>query len=268
LKHLHHIDFPDPEISNYIKHFWSVNEVHKNLKEKVIPIGVPELIYLERPYRCLNQAGNTMQEGKGWILMGQRTKVMDICSIDSIKVFGIRFWPWGMYNLIKIPVHEFNDTVISLSDISPKLVKELEDSIAGTGSHAERCKKVQKLLLKKLDKDKPRAMPVILDTLLTIKSADKFSVLEHSERAGISHKNLNRAFKNYTGLTVKEYHKIYRLKKVLNILSAGIIPNWAELASSAGFFDQAHLIKEFKVFTGYTPIEYLFRYKTGYFDYL
>ncbi len=267
MKHLRSIIYPELNLNDYLQLFWAVNEAHKNLEEHVMPLGRMELLYVEKPYMHISESGE-IRELKGWVLMGQRTKVTGIRSIDSINIFGLRFRPWGLYNLIKIPLHEFKDTVISLSEISPKLTKELDEAIEDSCSNPQRCKNLQKFLLNKLATDKPAGMPVIKYTLDVIRSADRFSVLKHAESTGISHKNLNRSFKKFTGLTIKEYHKIFRLRKTLNFLSGGIIPNWAELAASNGFFDQSHLIKEFKDYSGCTPIEYLFKRNTRFFGIL
>lgn len=265
MKHLHNIIYPEPELENYIEHFWSVNERHKDLEERVMPIGTLELLYIEKPYRQITETGDA-REIKGWVLMGQRTKVMGIRSIDSIKVFGLRFKPWGLYNFINIPLHEFKDDIISLSETSPALAKELDNAVEAIAGYGERCRNVQKVLLKRLSSNAALRMPLILHTLRVIKVSNNFSVLEYAERAGISHKNLNKAFKNYTGLTIKEYHKIYRLQKALNVLAPGVIPNWAELAASCGFYDQAHFIKDLKAFTGFTPIEYLLNRNEKFFN--
>jgi AraC-like DNA-binding protein len=40
-------------------------------------------------------------------------------------------------------------------------------------------------------------------------------------------------------------------------VSAGPWQTWADLANSAGYFDQAHFGREFREFTGLTPTRYV-----------
>lgn len=236
-----------------------------------MPLGRVELLYIENPYTYLNNVGEICVV-KGWVLMGQRTKSINIRSIDSINVFGLRFRPWGVYKLIKIPIHEFTDSIVNLSEILPGLASELDEIIQDSEDNFKRYKNLQKFMLKKLADDSPPAKPVIEHTLKTIHLSERFSVSEHTRTSGISHKNLNRTFKKYTGLTIKEYHKIFRLRKALTIIDREITmnremsPNWAEIAISNGFYDQPHFIKEFKLYTGCTPAEYLLDTNTPFFN--
>lgn len=273
MKHLRNIIYPDTKLENYIQLFWSVNEAHKSLQESIMPLGRVELLYIEKPYRIISDSGK-VHEVKGWVLMGQRTKAVNIRSIDSINIFGLRFRPWGVYNLIKIPLNEFTDTITNLSEILPGLALELDGIIEDSEDNFQRYKNLQKCMLKRLADDSPRTKPLIEHTLKTIHVSERFSVSEHTRSLGISHKNLNRTFKKYTGLTIKEYHKILRLRKALTVIDREISmnrevnPNWAEIAISNGFYDQPHFIKEFKIYTGSTPADYLRDTNTPYFNIL
>ncbi|MFL6100510.1 MAG: AraC family transcriptional regulator [Actinomycetales bacterium] len=51
--------------------------------------------------------------------------------------------------------------------------------------------------------------------------------------------------------------RIYRSARVLLSVDARGPVDWAQLAHAAGYFDQAHFSKEFKIFTGRTPSSYL-----------
>jgi len=73
-----------------------------------------------------------------------------------------------------------------------------------------------------------------------------------SQIACLSDKQLNRVFAEYVGSMPKEFIRIVRLQRALYLLQNSATENFTQLAYECGFYDQAHLIKEFKAFSGYT----------------
>ena len=56
---------------------------------------------------------------------------------------------------------------------------------------------------------------------------------------------------------MRKIRVILRLKWVAHRSHRETAPDWADLASSAGYFDQAHFGHEFREFTGLTPTRYV-----------
>lgn len=82
----------------------------------------------------------------------------------------------------------------------------------------------------------------------------------------VSPRWLDRNFKKYIGVSPKYYYRIVRFNQLLTVLyPENQKINWISLVNDFGYFDQAHLIKEFKYFTGMAPDQYrelLDRYRT------
>ena len=75
--------------------------------------------------------------------------------------------------------------------------------------------------------------------------------------ACLSTKQFTRIFTEYIGTSPKEFLRIIRVQRALFLLQQNPQCNFAQVAYSCGFSDQSHMIREFKLFTGYTPLEYL-----------
>jgi AraC-like DNA-binding protein len=73
-----------------------------------------------------------------------------------------------------------------------------------------------------------------------------------------SERRLERVFAEKIGLRPKLYSRILRFQRFLDTAGKGNA-NLLERALNAGFYDQSHLIKEFRTFTGGTPTEYFGR---------
>jgi AraC-like DNA-binding protein len=69
-------------------------------------------------------------------------------------------------------------------------------------------------------------------------------------------RSLQRLFSRYVGVSPKWVIRRYRLHELLEQMHSGRHLDWAQVAIDLGYFDQAHLINDFKSITGYAPTEY------------
>lgn len=94
------------------------------------------------------------------------------------------------------------------------------------------------------------------DRLERASGADQ-AIAAIAEAGGRSHRHFIAGFRDAVGLTPKRYARVQRFRRLLAALSATPRPAWAQLALDHGYFDQSHLIGEFREFAGVSPREYL-----------
>ena len=75
----------------------------------------------------------------------------------------------------------------------------------------------------------------------------------------VSQKHLISEFRRIVGVSPNTLVRIARLARLLGKIDARQAVPWAELAADNGWSDQAHLIRDFKTFSGVTPAEYVKR---------
>lgn len=80
-----------------------------------------------------------------------------------------------------------------------------------------------------------------------------------ADACGRSHRHFIAGFRDAAGLAPKRYARVLRFQRLLAALAATPRPAWAQLALDAGYFDQSHLIREFREFAGVSPREYAAR---------
>lgn len=73
---------------------------------------------------------------------------------------------------------------------------------------------------------------------------------------GVTHGHLDREFTRIVGLSPRTLARILRLRRLLEHIDVYGQVEWTSLAAELGWFDQAHLIRDFKRHTGVTPSEY------------
>jgi transcriptional regulator GlxA family with amidase domain len=87
------------------------------------------------------------------------------------------------------------------------------------------------------------------------KILQEFGVLniEQDLDTGISQRQLRRLFEFYIGDTAKTFAKVVRFQNILRAKPSSQSLRQNKLFFDAGYYDQAHFIKEFKNFYGVTP---------------
>jgi transcriptional regulator GlxA family with amidase domain len=70
---------------------------------------------------------------------------------------------------------------------------------------------------------------------------------------GVSERHLRRVFREYVGVGPKTFARLIRFHRALGAARAGRHAGWAGIAAAAGYYDQAHLIAEFRAIAGVTP---------------
>jgi AraC-like DNA-binding protein len=79
------------------------------------------------------------------------------------------------------------------------------------------------------------------------------------ETLGYSRKHLVAQFREHVGMTPKTLARIVRFRRVIRMLERVPQVNWAAIAAACGYYDQAHLIRDFRQFAGSTPSAFVRR---------
>jgi AraC-like DNA-binding protein len=91
---------------------------------------------------------------------------------------------------------------------------------------------------------------------LALDAADKLtsaSVNAVAVELGVSERHLRRVFRETVGMSPKKFAKLTRFHRALRAAHEDTRASWASIAAAAGYYDQAHLIAEFRVLAGATP---------------
>lgn len=95
-------------------------------------------------------------------------------------------------------------------------------------------------------------------TRLVLAAADRLTsanvnVNAVADELGVSERHLRRLFRETTGVGPKTFAKLARFRRAVRAARAKNHASWATIAAVAGYYDQAHLISEFRTIAGVTP---------------
>jgi AraC-like DNA-binding protein len=168
--------------------------------------------------------------------------------IGTVLVF---FKDAGASQFFKEPLHEIFRESVSLDNFI--LRSELlcvEDQLAEANTDAKRIATVEQFLIKRMTNVMPDKI-VMAALSLIYKNKGNIRIKELTDQLYISQSPLEKRFRQVIGASPKKFASIVRFKNIIQQYDTAT--SLTSLGYEAGFYDQAHFIKEFKTFTGDTP---------------
>ncbi|HEY7489118.1 MAG TPA: AraC family transcriptional regulator [Streptosporangiaceae bacterium] len=164
--------------------------------------------------------------------------------------------PLGAYTLLGVPMHELTNAAVDLVDLLGPRTEGFVTQLAETPDWGERFDLLDELLLSRLDRGPSPAPEVSRAWRLLYGSDGQIPVAELADEVGWSRKHLVERFRDQVGLTPKVMARVLRFHRAMDLMMHGM-PNWVDIALTSGYYDQAHMNREFRVLSGLTPTELL-----------
>ncbi len=244
---------PVPALSAYVECFWLLEgyAAPAAAPERLLPDGCVELIVnLGERFREFDATGRSALQ-PACLVVGQMTRPVLVAPTGAVELLGIRFAPGGTLPFLPVPPGELTDRITPLADLAKALERELGEALERLDLWRERLACVENILLRRLCAVNMRhSLQPALAQL--VKSGGQISVDRLAADIGLSNRQLERRFIREVGLGPKLLSRILRFQQVFRAVEAASA-DWADLAVACGYYDQAHLIRDFRQFAGQTP---------------
>ncbi|MEQ1912814.1 MAG: AraC family transcriptional regulator [Vicinamibacterales bacterium] len=252
---------PAPPLDRFVDSLWVChNEPAPRTFERVLPTGAPQLVVnlAEDETRVYREAqhGLICVTGPGSILSGVTSHAQIIDTDEQAYVAGIAFRPGGTVPFIAHPAHELTDADVSLDTVwGHPTTKRVRERLLGARSPAAALDVLERLLWDVWrDRGSHPAVAYALDQFQARPSVARVAAVTAS--VGLSERRFIERFRSEVGVTPKRYCRLLRFQHVVAAAHTLRDADWADVASSCGYADQAHLIHEFREFSGMTPRAY------------
>jgi AraC-like DNA-binding protein len=171
-------------------------------------------------------------------------------------LLGVVFSARGVFPWLGERMDGLSDRIIALADALGDGALALRERLLNTPSLETRFKTLERWLISRLE---PRRIvhPAVRWAVDRIAAeGGRLSIEELAVQTGFTRKHLGTLFQQQVGLSPKALARVHRFRGALDLLNRadGEVP-WAALAEQCGFYDQSHLINEFRRFTGFSPTE-------------
>lgn len=240
---------PGAAVRPFIKCFWVLESNSPTaLPQTIVPDGRAELlINLGEPFQ---------QETKGqWysqpdiFFVGQITGPFSVRPNGPVRTIGVRFRPQGASRLLRLPMFELTDAAVPLGDISQRLQSQV-NRLREADSLFEQLRALERIVMAAADKsNEDRLVSAAVGQLEQANGL--IGVREMANCLGLSSRQFERRFRNVVGIPPKLFSRMQRFQRVFQSMEGNA--NWVDVAVSCGYYDQAHLIRDFRQFSGTTP---------------
>jgi AraC-like DNA-binding protein len=188
-------------------------------------------------------------------------KVLSLESIPkALSVVSIIFKPDGFYKIFKIPSSEVYNGFFETDQVISADIKLLREQLEESKNMYEKKTCIDSFLMKQWIKNEQKYYRIDsgFNIAAYIQHNNGNIRMKHlATEFNVSERTLQREVKRAFGFSPKELCKIIRFNNHLDYITKQKTVNWSDMVFQFGYYDQNHLINEFKKATGITPEVYL-----------
>ena len=252
---------PQPPLADFVAKFW-LYEGHDPLhaKERLLPTGTVELVInLRDDTLRVSDRQNTdqFQNFPGSLICGAHSEFFVIDTADQASIMGVHFKPGGAFPFFELPADELHNMHLSLDALWGAEASYLREQLLEAATPETKFCMLEQALLAQAAWPLARHPAVAFALKEFHRMSHPRPISDVTEQIGLSSRRFIQVFREEVGLTPKLFCRVRRFQEVLHLIQRRQSVDWADVALTCGYFDQAHFIHDFQAFSGLNPTAYL-----------
>lgn len=254
------------EVKNYIPHpalqeyVLSISTVDVLLPEGVKDVVSPYpptafqslMFYCNNPISmCRVYQGNFEKQPLS-VVVGPQFSRVNLKVHDHLRAIRVDLLPGGMYRILDIPMHELFDGGFDARFLFGSEMKDINDQLQHIKDLEQGKNLVEKFLLDKIRGLKEK-LPFDSALQILFKTHGNMSIERTASLSCLSLRQFERKCQERIGMNPKLYARILKFSKAYRLHEDFPHLSWTSIAYEAGYYDQMHMIKDFRVFAGVNP---------------
>ncbi|HEU0032138.1 MAG TPA: helix-turn-helix domain-containing protein [Kofleriaceae bacterium] len=243
---------PDPRLREHVEYLWMLRDAPAHARERIVPSGTLELVINLHAdaFRIFDPFAGTERTLRGAIVSGCYARAFEIDTTAHAHIVGVHFKPGGAARLLGAPPGALANDHVALDALWGRDATELRERLIAAPRPLEL---LEQALLARL-RERPSA-----------RVAAAVAALDHAEREvgnvaralGLSRRRFIEIFTEDVGMTPKRYAIVRRFQRALVAARRWPSTTWASIAVACGYYDQAHLCRDWSELTGVSPTEFV-----------
>lgn len=250
---------PGPPLDEFVDYLWLIEDGQAPRLERILPSGTLELVVnLKSNELHIHDAEQPerYQELSGAVFSGTYSRSFICNALQHEAIMGVHFKPGGASPFLGAEAGELTNTHANLPDLWGRSGTELRERLCTALTPNERFRTMEAALRTRLHNLTSSQLQMRNALKILSAAGRRVSIRDVSRELGFSQRRFIQRFSSFVGLTPKVFCRILRFQQARVLAEKPELANGAELAVTCGYFDQSHLIKDFKEFSGATPTIY------------
>ena len=179
---------------------------------------------------------------------------------------GVQFAAGGAFPFFRMPMSELEDASFDMGDLWGVEAEWVRERVLSAQTPRPMLEELAACLEERLRVSGSRHKGSISENLhpAVVYMAGELDICDApgrvhrvTERIGLSQRRVVQLFHEQVGVSPKTFHRVRRFQHTLARLRGVQRADWADLAVACGYYDQAHLSRDFRQIAGMTPSAYL-----------
>jgi AraC-like DNA-binding protein len=253
---------PRPPLSEFIEEMRLYeNYAAGHAHERILPTGTFAIIFnlRDNELRIYRPEGDFLapQRFSGALISGPYASPFMTDMAEEGSTLGVHFKPGGAFPFLGGVVRELANKHADLRDIFGPAATELHQRLSEPSCPVVRFALLEEFLLARLVR-RPTSHQAVRIGLGLVLAPNRTLVRDIAKTVDLSERRFIEVFAAEIGLTPKLLARVQRFHQALALSDDASI-DWADIAARCGYFDQAHLIRDFVEFAGDSPVAYRLR---------
>jgi AraC-like DNA-binding protein len=182
---------------------------------------------------------------------GPRTRALFKTASGIARSITIELKPGWSTQLFGVSANTLTDRIVHLHDIWGTAGADLCNQLVATRSVPEILERISQALVARAAHIVESASARLARRAVRLLETEHVRVGSVAQRLGVTPRHLRRAFIQSVGIGPKDFARSVRLNRAVQNATASA--DWGRIAADAGYYDQAHLIVDFRELVGLTP---------------
>jgi AraC-like DNA-binding protein len=260
LRGLDYVEIPPaPALARHVECLWAMTGPAPEpgaAAEPVLPDGCMEIVFhVGSPFRRRSTGPGDEGSQHRSAVVGQLERALDLVPTGPVGLVAVRLRPEAASAFMGAEAGELTGTSARLTDVWEREGADTEDAVyTAPDTWAALAALHERLLLRRAAIDDP-AEALTRAVAVARERDGAVDVRTVAAAAGWSTRQLARRFRREVGLSPKRFLRVLRVQKAAQLLQSGSRPIDAALA--CGYFDEAHLHRDFREIAGAPPGRWL-----------
>jgi AraC-like DNA-binding protein len=200
--------------------------------------------------------GAALPHRAAWVVGPRDQPLLIAKETRDCDIVAIRLHPWMAGCVLGTPASELRGTMVDLDEFWGAGVEAVRDDLHRTSAPGARLAVVERAVYERARHGMTEHARVAQLLCHATECETHGTVTALAAAYGLTHRRVIEVFDRAVGLKPKAYQRVRRLRRVFQFVHETPRQTWTAIAHRCGYYDQAHLISDFRLLTGISPSQY------------